>query len=166
MAGDLAPERPRNHDGVRAAGAVVGCEHARSGIGLRHAHDGRGIERRPVAEHDERPVRILGERREPGVERSRLAVAPRLADDGAGAAQVDRRQDVSRVRAQHDDPLADSARGDRAEHPLEHRHAVDRVQLLPAAEAAALARREDDGADHTSSTIESAIWSVRAAARP
>ena len=69
------------------------------------------------------------------------------------------------MRAEDDDPLVDPACGDGREHPLEHRQAVDRVQLLHAAEAAALARREDDGGDHTSSTIESAIWSVRQAAR-
>ena len=151
---------------MRPSVAVVGCEHTRPRGRRGHPHDGLGVERRPVAEHDERPVGVLGQRGEAGMERRRLAVAPRLAHDRAGAVQVDRSQDVAGVRAEDDDPVFDSARGDGHKHPFEHRQAVDRVQLLPSPEAAALACREDNCADHTSSTIESAICSVRAAARP
>ncbi len=123
------------------------------------------VERRAVAQHDERPVRVDRERGEPGVERRRLAVAPCVAHDGAGAVQVDVREDLARVGAQDDDPLTDPGAGDGRESALQHRHALDGVQLLDASEPAPLPRGKHDGCDHTSRTIESAIWSVRPAAR-
>ena len=67
--------------------------------------------------------------------------------------------------AQDDDPLVDPRTGDSGEGSLQHRHALHRVQLLDAPEPAPLPRGKHDGCDHTSRTIESAIWSVRPAAR-
>ena len=179
---EVGPERP--HGGLAVLGdlgarAAAGSRPGASGRrrsrrrgraspagGRGHPRDrppGRAPARRPAPRA---PGRRRRERRQPGVERGRLAVAPRARTRRAGAVQVDggedrrRRGRRPRRRARRSRPAATAART---------RSSIgtpsDRVQLLEPAEAAPLAGGQHDGGDHTSSTIESAIWSVRAAAR-
>ena len=150
-----------------AAGAVVGREDG-GAAGLRrggHAADGLRIEVGAVAQHDQRPVGLVGQRREPGMQRRRLAGIPAIADHGLGPVKVDPLEDRPRPCAQHDHAVLRAGRGDDREHVFEHRPAVHRVQLLQPSVAPALAGGEHDGCDHTSCTSASAIWSRRIAER-
>ncbi len=124
---------------MRPAGAVVGGQHGvgQHLMGDHHPPQRAGIETGPVAEHDQRRIDLIPERLEPAVQRGGLSVLPAWADDGARAAEVDRDRHLVGPCAEHHDELAELRGSDDRHDPLEHRPAVDEVELLRAAEPTA-----------------------------
>ncbi len=114
---------------------------------VEHPGDRLRADERLVGERDDGGV-DLAERCRARAQRGRLAVGPVGTDDDVGAAQVGLLADAVGVRAEHDDDGIERGHGEhRRQRVLDQRATVEPGQLLGAAEAAALARGEDDPAD-------------------
>ena len=82
-----------------------------------------------------------------GPKRRRLAVGPALADHHLGAVQRHRRSHLVGARAQHHQPRLDARLLERRQHVLQHRPAVQGMQLLGPAEPTALPCGEHERSD-------------------